>query len=232
MFQEYYPVFAKAQLCQDIDLEVLESALAKLCPVVKHYGKGEVIFSEGSAKVCFGMVLRGEIMQIRVKPSGERSIYELQKSGQLFGEILMFSPRRPCWTNDIVAKTDCSVMLFKIDRFLSEEFLGSEAGGPMLLNLLHVVCRRYDEMQILLRSLKTRTVRQRIANYLYERLLVDGSLQLKIGLNRDEMAELLNLPRPSLSRELSAMKKDGIIDYFKDSFKINDLSALQRCLLS
>lgn len=45
------------------------------------------------------------------------------------------------------------------------------------------------------------------------------------------MAELLNIPRPSLSRELIKMKEDGIIDYHKNKLKIIDIDLLEECLL-
>jgi Mn-dependent DtxR family transcriptional regulator len=44
------------------------------------------------------------------------------------------------------------------------------------------------------------------------------------------MAELLNIPRPSLSRELIKMKQDGLIDFYKNRFKILDLKKLEKTL--
>ena len=38
--------------------------------------------------------------------------------------------------------------------------------------------------------------------------------------NRQQMADYLNVERTALSKELSRMKKDGIIDYWKNSFKL------------
>ena len=37
----------------------------------------------------------------------------------------------------------------------------------------------------------------------------------KLGINRNEMAEYLNVSRPSMSREMGVMKEEGIIDYWK-----------------
>ncbi len=45
------------------------------------------------------------------------------------------------------------------------------------------------------------------------------------------MAELLNIPRPSLSRELVNMKEEGIIDFYKNKIKILDLKKLEDSLL-
>lgn len=45
------------------------------------------------------------------------------------------------------------------------------------------------------------------------------------------MAKLLNVTRPSLSRELTNMKDEGLIDYYKNKFTILDLGALEDYLL-
>ena len=42
------------------------------------------------------------------------------------------------------------------------------------------------------------------------------------------MAEMLNIPRPSLSRELTNMKEDGLIDFYKNNIKILDLEGLKK----
>nr|WP_242949572.1 helix-turn-helix domain-containing protein [Clostridium pasteurianum] len=46
------------------------------------------------------------------------------------------------------------------------------------------------------------------------------------------MAEELGIPRPSLSRELVNMKKDGLIDFHKNTFKILNLEAMEDILMN
>lgn len=46
-------------------------------------------------------------------------------------------------------------------------------------------------------------------------------------MNRQELAEFLNVKRPSLSRELSNMQRDGIIDVYRSSVKILDMERLR-----
>ena len=45
------------------------------------------------------------------------------------------------------------------------------------------------------------------------------------------MAELLNIPRPSLSRELTNMRDEEIIDFDKNIIKIINLESLESSLL-
>ena len=39
-------------------------------------------------------------------------------------------------------------------------------------------------------------------------------------MDRSAMAEYLNIDRSALSRELSRMKADGILDYYKNQFRL------------
>jgi Mn-dependent DtxR family transcriptional regulator len=41
------------------------------------------------------------------------------------------------------------------------------------------------------------------------------------------MADFLNVSRPSISRETSRMKDEGIIDYHLSTIKIKDIDALK-----
>ena len=44
------------------------------------------------------------------------------------------------------------------------------------------------------------------------------------------MARKLGIPRPSLSRELAALKADGWIEYDRDTIRIMELKKLEGCL--
>jgi Mn-dependent DtxR family transcriptional regulator len=46
-------------------------------------------------------------------------------------------------------------------------------------------------------------------------------------MNRNEMADFLNVARPSLSREMSRMRDEGMIDFHRSSVRIKDLEALK-----
>ena len=55
-----------------------------------------------------------------------------------------------------------------------------------------------------------------------------GSLTFSIPVSRGQLADYLNCDRSALSRELSLMQKDGLLDTFKSSFKLLDPDALKQ----
>ena len=58
------------------------------------------------------------------------------------------------------------------------------------------------------------------ARYLTRLSREQHNLTIAIPMNRNAMAEYLNVERSALSRELSNMKRIGIIDYHKNRFSL------------
>ena len=48
----------------------------------------------------------------------------------------------------------------------------------------------------------------------------DGSESFVLPFNREDMAAYIGADRSAMSRELSKMKKEGIIDFHKEAFRI------------
>ena len=46
-------------------------------------------------------------------------------------------------------------------------------------------------------------------------------------MNREALADYLNVSRPSMSRELGRMKDEGVIDFYRSSFVVKDVEALK-----
>ncbi|NLO93742.1 MAG: winged helix-turn-helix domain-containing protein, partial [Clostridiaceae bacterium] len=54
-------------------------------------------------------------------------------------------------------------------------------------------------------------------------------LTVKLPMNRSQLADYLNVSRPSMSREMARMKDEGIIDYYLSAVKILDFDKLKKC---
>ena len=65
-------------------------------------------------------------------------------------------------------------------------------------------------------------IKEKLAAFLLNMQKESGNKQFTINMNRNELAEYLNVSRPSMSRDLSSLKAEGIIDYHKNTFRILD----------
>ncbi len=90
----------------------------------------------------------------------------------------------------------------------------------LLRNYLGIVAEKGLVLHERIDCLLKPSLREKIMNYLLRVSREQQSRTFSIPMNRNEMADYLNIERSALSRELSRMKRDGLIDYHRDSFKL------------
>ena len=65
-----------------------------------------------------------------------------------------------------------------------------------------------------------KTIRESLLNYLETERRRQKSNKILLNITKKELAEKLGFQRTSLSRELAKMKKDGIIEFDKNSISL------------
>ena len=93
--------------------------------------------------------------------------------------------------------------------------------------MLSCLAERIDLINNDAKYLKLKSMRGKISKLFYDKYLQQGTETIHLGFNRNEMAEYLNVSRPSMSREMINMKNDGIISYRKDEIVIHDIAKLK-----
>ena len=80
-----------------------------------------------------------------------------------------------------------------------------------------------------LHIISTSSLRERIAIWLIDSMDEKGNVILKM--NREQLADFLGVARPSLSRELMRMQKDGLIRVERKTIEVCDREALEFLLI-
>lgn len=64
----------------------------------------------------------------------------------------------------------------------------------------------------------------KVLAYLSSQAIELGKYEFKIPFNRQQLADYLGVDRSALSNELSKMQRDGIIEYRKNYFHLNQVN--------
>ncbi|MBQ2118632.1 MAG: winged helix-turn-helix domain-containing protein, partial [Clostridia bacterium] len=64
------------------------------------------------------------------------------------------------------------------------------------------------------------TLREKLLTFFSDQAKKSGADTFSVPLDRKDMATYLGADRSALSRELSRMKREGLIDYYRNSFRI------------
>lgn len=226
MYQEWLLVIQKAALFKSIEGAELNRMLTCFGSKVVSFEKNENICRAGEKYYGIGVVLCGKVMVTKENAIGNRIIMAKLKAGDLFGETIAFSDKTT-WPATVIAVEDCKILYIE-PNIIVENCRNTCVGHKQLIiNMLKIISKKALNLNRKVEYLVIKGMREKVSMYLLEQYKRTGQLTFMIPLNRNELAEFLNVSRPSMSREIGKMKEEGIIDYYKSTFKILDLQTLK-----
>lgn len=213
-------------LFKNMNIEEIEKVIENIPINLKNYPPDEIIAIEGDSCDSVGVILDGNIEIHKSFASGKLVTINHFEAGDIFGEALVFSGehRYPA----TIISSGSSIVMF-VDRNDIIKLMTLDT--RILNNFMGVLSNRILMLNQRLTNLTMDTLRKKIANLLLEQHKIQKSKYITLPFSRKKMAEMLNIPRPSLSRELINMKNDGIIDFQKNKVKILDIEALKNSFL-
>ena len=218
------PLLRSTSLFTGIEDDALRVLLSELGAVIRSYGKGEALVQAGMPSRRVGIVLTGSIEAYRPAPGGARVPITRMGPGGVFGDVLGGSSLASPVT--VLAATACEVLLVPYEQLLLSD--GSPAHQRVLQNLVRTISDKYFLLSRRVDLLVLKSLRAKVCAYLLNESERAGSLTFSIPFSRVQLADYLNCDRSALSRELSLMQKDGLLDTFKSSFKLLDPDALKQ----
>lgn len=194
------------------------------------YKKGEYVAIAGEKFEGVGFVLDGEVSIIKENSIGNRAILAVFKKGDMFGEIMAFADGNT-WPATVVSQVDSTIMYIHPEKILGICDKACSSHKILISNMLKIIAKKALILNKKIEYLTIKSMKGKISKYLLEQYKKSsGNLTFNLPLNREELADFLNVSRPSMSRELCKMRDDSIIEFYKDSIRILDLPGLQSML--
>ena len=193
----------------------------------RDFARGEALWLTGDRVDACAVVLAGQVRAETVSAAGERSVTALHGPGALVGDVLMATPDMASPV-DVFAAADSAVLFLPFSRIMSGCGRCCEAHTRLRENLLSEIAGKFWTLRRKIGYLSCRSLRGRIAARLLDERARRGGDTFSLGGTREDLADLLGVNRSALSRELSRMRSDGLIDFWRDSFRLLDPEGLGR----
>lgn len=221
--KDYINVLAKCILFRDIKESEIISVTELLCAYAKVCGHNEIIIRQDEIIDKFGIVLKGSVTAIRYTASGNGVVTAKHGISSVFGEILACHSGQPSPVN-VTADADSVIMFINYSDIFKENTLKTPCCVTLIKNLASLMAQQYFSLERKLRYLSIQSIRQRITEYLADCCSLNGGSKytFTIPYDREGMAQYLNINRSALSRELSRMKNENLIDFNKNQFRISE----------
>ncbi|EFI42462.1 Crp/Fnr family transcriptional regulator [Peptoniphilus sp. oral taxon 386] len=207
-----------SELFSKLKNEEIKYFLDKSKAIIEKLNKGDEIFRQEQEVKYLFILKKGSVVVENIDVNGKRSIVNIfNKEGTVFGEVYLYIDKNSydynCFANE-------STEIIKIPKeafFLSEN--SDDISKKILNNMLIILSNKAYYLNQKLLIFNSISLRQKISKYLLQNSNKDNFF--KMVLKREELAHFLGATRPSVSRELMNMQKDGLIEIDRDIIKFD-----------
>lgn len=212
---------------REISSNKIRELISNIRYSVKVYKKGEIIANEEEECNSLGLVLEGIIEIERIYPSGKQIVLKRLSEGNVFGEALIFS-RESNYPSTVVAFTECSIFYIKKEDILKLCTMEEK----ILNNFISSLSNKILMLNSKIKSISFKSVKHKVINFILEEVKEQHSNTIRLNESKEEIAEILGIPRPSLSRELMNLRNMNYIEFDRNVIKILSIQDLEEELLN
>ena len=197
-----------------------EVLLRGLRAVTRKFPRDTAVYTAGKPVSNIGIVLSGTVQIENNDIWGNTSILELVKPGEVFAEAYACVPGEPMMV-DVIAVEDTEILFVNVPEIFRLASRGKNDYARLIQNLVIISARKNLSLSRRILHTSSKKIRGRLLSYLSYQSELQGSNHIEISMNRQQLADYLSLDRSALSKELGRMKADGILDYHKNVFILN-----------
>lgn len=194
----------------------------------QEYNPGQEIVGEGEPTKALGSVVSGVVALHKTLEDGRR-----QMVGLLFPSDFIGRPLRPIAPYDAIAVTPVKMCMFHRGQF--ERLLANSSN--LERRLLEMTLDELDAARDWMVLLGRKTARERLASFLMivarrqavlKKGVVENGMTIEIPLTREAIAEFLGLTIETVSRQFTALRKEGILELpDRKHARLLDIDALE-----
>lgn len=206
-------------LFEGIEPDEVSKLLSCLGSRVKSFKKGSTVIAQGAPVDSLGVVVSGHVQVSRNDYDGNRIIMADFGPSQVFAESFVCAGvnRSPVI---VQASEDATVLFLPFRHLVTSCETACSFHNRLIMNLVGLLARKNLFLNAKLDIASRRTIREKVLAYLDVESRGVRSREFEIPFSRSELADYLSVDRSALSRELGAMRDEGLISFVKSRFRV------------
>lgn len=222
---KYYEKLSAIPIFKGIEKERLPDYLLNLKAYVTDFKKGDYIYIEGDRNIKLNIILYGKVELIRNDYWGNDFLIAKLEEYDVFGETFALMNDAPI-DLDVLAVEDSLILQINLSMTKIQDRFWSKENTILKENLLNIFAMKNYYLSKRLKIVSQRRTREKFMEFLLQRRLEKGKNKFNIGMSKKQLADYLCVDRSALSTEMKKMKDEGIINFDKRIFKINDMEKI------
>lgn len=217
--KKYIPVLRETKLFAGVGDEEIASMLSCLGARLQNYKKGEYVLREGERLSDILVLAEGKLHIQRDDYWGNRNILGQIGVGEIFGEAYV-APESGNLLNDVIAVEDSAVFFFDVKRVITTCSSACRFHTMVVQNLFYNISEKNRSLVQKLGCISRRTTREKLIAYLSSEAKKQNSANITIPFNRQQLADYLSVDRSAMSSELSRMRREGLLEFERNRFRL------------
>lgn len=213
-----YLALSQTALFEGIATQKIEHVLKCLGSRVKTYQKGASIFSIGDQTQEIGLVLSGTVLIENNDLWGNRTILAAIGKDHIFAESYAYVKEK--LKVSVTAAEATEVLFLNAQSIITMCAKACHFHTRLIQNLLAISSSNNIRLSERILNTSAKTIRGRLISYLSQEAYKNRSNEFAIPLNRQELADYLNVDRSALSNELGKMRDEKIVSFHKNKFHL------------
>ena len=199
---------------QDADRDALLNCLNAY---TRTYHKGELLPMDTAERRDVGIILTGALNMVKEDVWGRQSLIARLGEGALFGEGTALDPENKTQIN-FLAATNVTALYLPFERVLHPCQRQCPFHTTIARNMFRLMGVKNAQLMDKIEVASQSSLREKILCYLKQLAQKQGGKYIIVPLNRTEMASYLQSNRSAMTRELSDMQAEGLIDFDGNTF--------------
>lgn len=212
-------IICETTLFKNIKEEDAEKLLNCLKASYKSFSKNDIIFLAGETAFETGIIIEGSVQIVYEDIFGNRNILGILKQGDLFGEAFSLSETEKIPVSAVSAQNS-KILFINSQKILKSCSDCCEFHHILIENTIRILALKNVMLNNKIRYLSMRSTREKLLSYLSDMAVISESKVFYIPFDRQQLADFLCVDRSAMSYQLSILKKEGILDYKKNKFKL------------
>lgn len=209
---------SKCRLFHGITPKGIEGLLCYLHPRVIKYRQGDILFQTGDKVTEAGILLKGQLQVLKYHAQGDRMVICVHGEGTLFAENLVLADMEQSPVT-LIAEKDTEVMHIRLEDIFPLA-LSDKNANKFMKNMMFIGSTKISFCIDRFYHLSKKTTRRKLLSYFDELAELAGSKKFVLPFSKTILADYLFLDRSAMMRELSNMKRDGVIDFTGTNFTL------------
>jgi CRP-like cAMP-binding protein len=227
ILEKYINTLINCSLFKNINKEELLKILSCMKPKITNYTTSDIAISSDTKLKDIYIVLYGIVEISKESANGNKVIINKCYKGDVFGEVIALSSNYD--SNIVITAINPSIILSLNTDIIKNTCQNCCNGHNTLIsNIIEELANKAMFLNLKIQYLSIKSMRSKLCTFLYNTYTKSGKFKFSIKFNRNELADFLNVSRPSMSRELGRLKNENILDFKGNIFEILNVKELIR----